>query len=177
MMTPMASGTMRAAGPVSAASVAAGLRAFGGLEGSQRVCQFLMRRSQILQQFHLAVEVNDESAVAIFADHLIKKAAAGAALLIEHTALAPASVDKEPERQRKVGLATEVMNGLRTAVLSESEVFFAQIVDDFPVLVSDGSQNIYHIYLDRDSGGIRRFPVGMASWGLRRGILGQGTTG
>src|SRR6516162_8548178 len=155
MMTPMASGTARAAGPVSAASAAAGLRVFGGLEGSQRVRQFLMRRSQILQQFHLAVEVNDESAVAIFADHLIKKATAGAALLIEHTALAPASVDKQPQRQWEVGLATEVMDGLSTAVLREHEVFFAQIVDDFPVLVSDCSQNIYDIHLDRDSGGIR----------------------
>jgi hypothetical protein len=125
------------------------------LEQSQSFFQLLVRRSQILQQFDFAIEVNDESFVPIFAHHLIQKAMAGAALLVENAALAHAGVDEETKGQRKVGIASEVVNGLRSTILAESEIIFGKVVDDFAVLIADSGEHIDDFDLDGDGcGGI-----------------------
>ena len=121
--------------------------------------------------------MNDEGLVAIFTDHLIKKAVAGAALLIEDASLAQAGVDEQAQGQWKIGLATEVMNRLRAAILSQGEILFAQVVDDFSGFVADRGQDIDHIHLDgnlrREIRGIRG---GMARLSRRR-ILGESKRG
>lgn len=122
--------------------------------------------------------MNDEGPVAIFADHLIEKTVAGAALLIKHAGLAPAGVHKKTKCQWQIRLATEVMDGLNASVLSQSEVVLGQIVNDFAVLVPDCGQDIHYIDLDGDRGsGIGRLPRRMASLLLRRSILGDGEAG
>ena len=101
VVTTMMAAAMSTARPISASasaitsSVVFWWSVFPGSKRVQRFLQLLMGRGQVLQQFHLSVEVNDEGFVLILAGHLVKKTMAGAALLIEHTALTEASVDQQ----------------------------------------------------------------------------------
>ena len=95
--------------------------------------------------------MDDESSVLVFADHLIQKAVAGIAFLIEHASLAKASVDKEPKRQGKIGLTTEIVYRLRPAIFGEAEIILVEVIDDLPVLISDRCDDIDHFDLDGES--------------------------
>ena len=63
---------------------------------ARAVAELLARRREILQQLHLAIEVNDERAILVRAQHLGEEAIAGGALLGQDAALADAGVDQEP---------------------------------------------------------------------------------
>src|SRR5437870_3172163 len=94
-----------------------------------------MRRREILQKFHVAVEVDDESLIPVHADHLIQKALTGASFLTEHASLAHAGVYQQAQRQRDISFAREVANDLGASVFCKSEIIFVQAVDDLSVLV------------------------------------------
>jgi len=114
--------------------------------------------------------MNDESLVAILADHLIQKAVAGAAFLIEYAALAQAGVNQEAKRQGKIRLTGEVADGLRAAIFAENEVLFIQIIDDFAAFVADGGEHIDDFDIDgnggRGVGGFRRWGGPLQGWAI-----------
>jgi len=111
-----------------------------------------MRRSEILQKFHVAVEVNDKSLILVFAHHLIQEALTGASFLAEHAPLTHACVHQQAKRQGEIGLAGEVTNGLGTTVFRECEVIFAKAVDDLSMLVTRRGKHIDHLDLDGHRG-------------------------
>ena len=78
-----------------------------------------MRRSEILQELHFAVEVDDKGFIFVFSQHLSQKALTGASFLAEHAPLAHAGIHQQAERQWEIGFAGEVANSLGTAVFGE----------------------------------------------------------
>ena len=108
----------------------------------ERLLQLLARRSQILQQFHFVIEVDDEGHILIFAKHLVEEAIAGVALGFDKPALAHAGIHQQPERERKIALLGEVADGLRPAVLGQGEIVLGQIADDVALLVADGREDV-----------------------------------
>ena len=71
----------------------------------QRHLQFLVIRSQVLQQLRAPIEVDDEGLVLIDAHELVEKRIAGDPLLLDQPALAQAGIDQQAKRQRQIGLA------------------------------------------------------------------------
>jgi len=107
----------------------------GGLE-------FLARGGEVLEEFDLVIEVDEEGFVFIFAEDAVEEGAAGGALLIEDAALAEAGVDEEAEGERELGVFGEIGDGLGLGVLLEGEVVFGEVADEVAMLVADGSEEI-----------------------------------
>ena len=93
---------------ISSSPAATGAGELRGLQRLQRGAQLFMRRSQVLRQLHLAVEVDDKGFVLFFPQHLRQKALTGIALFVEDASLAHAGIDQHAERQREVGFAGEI---------------------------------------------------------------------
>ena len=87
-----------------------------GLQQLERELQFLVRRGQVLEKFHVAIEVDQEDPVLAFAHHVIEKALARTALLSQHAPLAEARIHEQAQRQREIGLARTISDGLRPPV-------------------------------------------------------------
>ena len=62
--------------------------------------QLLARRSQVLKQLHLAIKVNKECFVLVFAQDVFEEFVTGVALPVEHARLAAAGIEKDTERER-----------------------------------------------------------------------------
>ena len=107
-----------------------------------------MRCREILQKFHLAVEVDDKSLVLIFAQHLGQKALTGVAFFAEHPSLAHAGIHQKAEREWEIGFAGEIFQGLRAAVLGHSEIILGQAVYNRSVFVPHRGQHVDHFHLD-----------------------------
>ena len=115
----------------------------------QSVVQFLARRREILQQLHFAIEVNDERAILVRAEHLAEEAIAGGALFGQEAALADAGIDQEAERQGQAGFLGEIADGLRAAVFFEGEIVLGEVGDHVALSVANRGEEID----DADVGG------------------------
>ena len=109
-----------------------------------RPCRSLREGGKILEQFHLAGEVDDEGEVAVFAKDLIEKAVAGAAFGRQQATLAFAHIYQQAEGQWQVGLSGEIANSLGAAIFDEGEVGFGEIAYDAPLFIADRGEDVYH---------------------------------
>jgi hypothetical protein len=74
----------------------------GRLQRRKSGLQFITRGSEILEQLHFSVKMNDECLVFGSSQHLIQETLAGRSLLIENIPLTHAGVDQQAEREGKV---------------------------------------------------------------------------
>ncbi len=116
------------------AAVAVGAR---GLQRGKSLLQSVTRGSEVLEQLHLAVKMNDECLVFGGSQHLIQETIAGRFLLIQNTPLTHAGADKQAKRKGKVGFLRKIPNRLRMTIFLENEIVFGQIADDLAMLVPD----------------------------------------
>jgi hypothetical protein len=116
----------------------------------ERRFQLLPRRSQILQQLHLVVEVNHESLVLIFAQQVIEESVAGVALLVQDAALAHAGIHQQPQSKRKVGIRREVTDCLRMAVLLQRKIIFGQVADQRAMFIAHRGKHGHHLHIHRN---------------------------
>src|ERR1700723_624920 len=115
------------------------LRRFQSVE---RGFKFLSRRSEILQQFHFVIEMNQESLILFFFPQgVIHESGTRAAFLIEHAALAQAGIHEEADCERQIILPRKIGNRLRTPVFVQSKIVLGQIRDDLAVLVAHDGGN------------------------------------
>ena len=114
--------------------------------------KFFARCRQILEKFHLAIEMDQEGFVFFFAQNVIEERVAGALFLIEDAPLAEAGVNEQAEGERQIAFACEIFDGLRAGVFLEREVRLIQVGDDFPVLVADGGVHGDEFYFGGDFG-------------------------
>ena len=145
--TPAAARAAAIVGRITAAALALQLR-LRHLQLVQRFLQLLPRGRQVFQQLHFFVEMNQKRQIAVRAQHLIEKALAGGALIVQHVALAGAGI-QQPERQRQIGLPCEVANHLRVALFVQHELLLVQVLDDLALLVAHGGENVHHFYFAR----------------------------
>ena len=110
-------------------------------------CQLLPRRSQVLQQLDLMIEVDYKRRVSALAHYLIEERFAGLALVRQHLRNASAGVDEQSEFEWQVRLAYEVFDRLWTAVFVQRKILFGKIVQDLTVLVANGCQHVHNFYL------------------------------
>jgi hypothetical protein len=94
--------------------------------------------------------LHKENPVLIFPDHLIKKTQTGAALAIYNTALAPAGIHHQAERQRQVRFPREIADRLWAAVFEQGKILPSEITDQHSGPVPDGRQNIDHFDIRRE---------------------------
>ena len=156
--SPTAAGITATTGISTAPASVPGARIVFGrrdLQQPQRGFQFLVRRGQVLQQLHLAIEVNQEGLVLV-AQQVGEKAAAGVALIRQNAPLAHAGIHQQPQRQRQIGLARKIRDRLRAPVFFQFEIVLTQIPYDLAFLVAHGGEHIHHLDVDRDGGLIRR---------------------
>ena len=136
------------AAAVAAATATGGTATGAGLRILRRVElidgreEFLTVRGEVLEEFDLAIEMNEESLIFVHPQDAIEESAAGDALLVKNLALAEAGVGKQAEGKREVGLLGKVGDGLGLAVLLEGEVVFGEVADDAAVLVADSGEEI-----------------------------------
>src|SRR5271157_535226 len=141
----MSAATTAAARIATAPSASSGgpLRELRIVEFFQRCLQLLARRSQVLQELDLPIEVDYEGLVlVVWAHEVVEEAVAGDALLLDQTALARAGVHQQSQGEGHVSHLGEIVDGLRLAVLLQFEVVFGQVVDDLPVLVEHRGENV-----------------------------------
>ena len=96
--------------------------------------------------------MDEEEIVLVFAQDLVDEAETGAALGVEHAALAHAGVDQEPDGERKVRLAGEVGDGLRAAVFEDGEIVLGEVADDLAVFREHVRQDVDYFHV-RGKGG------------------------
>jgi hypothetical protein len=109
----------------------------GRLQRPKSGLQFVTRGSEILEQLHLSVKMNDECLVFGSSEHLIQETLARRSLLIQNIPLTHAGVDKQSKREGKVGFLRKIANRLRATIFLEEEIVFGQIADDLAMLVPD----------------------------------------
>ena len=86
-----------------------------------------------------------------------KERKAGRTFLIDHAALTQTGVDQQTNGEREIGVTREVLDGLRTTVFFQLEIVFAEIADHGAVLVANRSEQIDHLGVGRESGGVLGF--------------------
>ena len=131
-----------AAGSSRGATARAGLGKLRGVDLIDGGLEFLARGGEVLEEFDFVIEMDEEGFVFAFAEDAIEEGTAGGAFLVEEAALAEAGVDEEAESERKVGLFSEIGDGLGVGVLFEGEVVFGEIADEVAVFVADGGEEI-----------------------------------
>lgn len=136
----------------ASATTSSGLRKFWSVQLLERGAKLFARGSEILQEFNLAIEVDEESLVLLRAQCAVEKGVTRAALLIEDTPLAEACVNKQPEGEGKIALAREILDGLRAAIFFDREVGLIQGCDDLAVLVTDGCVDRHELHFGGDFG-------------------------
>ncbi len=157
-ISPTAAGITATTGISTAPASVPGARIVFGrrdLQQPERRLQFLVRRGQVLQQFHLAIEVNQEGLVLV-AQQAGEKAAAGVALIRQNAPLAHAGIHQQPQRQLQIGLARKICDCLRAPVFFQFEIVLTQIRYDLAFLVANGGEHIHHLDVHRDGGLILR---------------------
>ena len=135
--------------------------------------QILARRSQVLEQFHFAVKVDEKRFVLVLAQDVLEEFVAGIALLIEHARLAAAGIEEQAERERKIALLGEVADGLRTPVFLDGEFVLGQIVDDLALFVADGGQDADNVDAGGELGVLRPGERGEGSCQVKEVTAGQ----
>ena len=116
----------------------------------------------ILQELGFLAESDQESLV-LLAQNLRKELGGRAAFHADQVALAAAHVHQQPDRQRQVRLAREILDGLLFAVFEDGEVLGLQVGYQGPVPVAHRGQNVHHIDIHPDDRGL-----------LLRSLLGSG---
>src|SRR5581483_2783645 len=86
------------------------------LQSLHRRLQLLAVGCKVLQQFHLMIKMDHKCRVFALVQHLVKKAVAGVALLLQHASLAQAGIHQQAQRERKIGLSGKVTNRLWVAI-------------------------------------------------------------
>jgi hypothetical protein len=114
--------------------------------------QLVTRGNEILEQLHFSVKMDDECLVFGSSQHLIQETLAGRSFLIQNIPLAHAGVDKQAEREGKVGFLRKIANRLRVTIFLEEEIVFGQIADDLAMLVSDSDRQSDHFDVHRQRG-------------------------
>src|SRR5262249_11109951 len=79
-------------------------------------------------------------------EHLLQEAAGHDLLLRQGVLHALAGVNEEAERERQIGLGSEVLDGLRPSVFQQVKAIFVEVWDHHPVLVLDGKLNVYQVH-------------------------------
>ncbi len=110
----------------------------------QSLTQLLFRRSQILKQFRIEVEMSEKRLVQILAQNFVEKGVTGGFFLLKDIALAAAGIHKQAENQWQVCLTREVFDDLRLFVFREQEIVFRQVSDDLTGFRAHGRQNVDH---------------------------------
>ena len=96
--------------------------------------------------------MNDERLVFGSSQHLIQETLAGCSLLIQNIPLTHAGVDKQAEREGKVGFLRKIANRLRVTIFLEQEVVFGQIANDLAMLIPDSDRQGDHFDVHRQRG-------------------------
>ena len=76
---------------------------------------------------------------------LLQERPANFFLHVEDALLAAAGVDQDAERERQIRFGGEVLDGLRSAVLSDVEVTFGQVGDERALFVFDVEKQLHHV--------------------------------
>jgi len=87
---------------------------------------------------------------------LIQETLAGCSLLIQNIPLTHAGIDKQAEREGKIGFLRKIANRLRVTIFREEEIVFGQIANDLAMLVPDNDGQSDHFDVDRQRGRRRR---------------------
>ena len=132
-----------------------GLGEFRRAQVLERYFEFLARRSEVLQEVHFVIELDDEGFVLVFAQGVIEEGVAGVALLVQNAPLAQARVHQETQRQRKIGILREIADGLRVAILIQHEIVLGQVANEKPMLVAHGGEHAYHFDVHGDGRGLQ----------------------
>src|SRR5664279_6187650 len=72
--------------------------------------QLLTRGGQVLQEFNVPIEMDDECLVLVFAHQVLQKGVAGDALLLQDAPLTHAGVHQQAKGEREIGLFGKVAN-------------------------------------------------------------------
>ena len=131
----------------------------------QGFLQFVARIGEVLQQLHFVIEVNQESLVFVGAQNVVEERLTGVAFVGDHGALAAAGVHEQTQRERQVGIARKIGDGLGAAVFIDDEVVLAQGRDQRALLVAHRSDHVDDLDLDGDRR-LRRL-----GWRLLLGLL------
>src|ERR1700686_590093 len=122
------------------------------LEQLERRLQLFTGRSQILQQLHFTVKVNEEGFVLFLDKHLIEKTAARVSLRVEDVGLAAAGVDKQTQREWEIRFLRKIADSLRTAVFLKREIVFGEVADNLAMFVANGDGQRDYFDVDGDGG-------------------------
>ena len=110
---------------------------------------------EVLQEFGLAGELDDEGLVLRGGEHLVEEGAAGGALFVDDVALGEAGVDEQAEGQGKICVLVEVADGLGFAVDLEDEVVLGEVLDERAFFVADDYREVDEAGVDGEGGGGR----------------------
>src|SRR4029077_5581884 len=122
------------------------------LQQFERRLQLFTGRSQILQQLHFTVKVNEESLVLGLDEHLIEKTAARIPLRVEDIGLTAAGVNQQTQRERKIRFLRKIADSLRAAVFLKREIVFSEVADDLAMFVANGDGQRDYFDVDGDGG-------------------------
>src|SRR5262249_48394686 len=81
---------------------------------------------QVRHQSHVAPHGN-ENRLVLRPQDLLEKLLHGSFMLLDEPYLTPADIDNEPDRERQVGLAPQILNGASLAVVPQNEILLAQV--------------------------------------------------
>ncbi len=104
--------------------------------------KLLVGGGEILEEFDLAIEVDEEGLVLVFAQEVVEEHMAGGDFLRQEAALTAAGVDKQAEGEGQVRLTGEIGDGMGLGVLLEQEIVFGEVVDECAMFVADGGEEI-----------------------------------
>src|SRR5690242_5277797 len=93
--------------------------------------------------------MDHEGRIFFLAHHFVQEGGTGIAFIRQGHERAHAGVDEQSQLERQVSLSREVFDSLWTAVLLEREVIFREAVDDLPMLVANGCEQIHYLYFSR----------------------------
>ena len=111
--------------------------------------------------------MHDKRQVAVLAQNLVEELIAGAALLTDHIALAAAGIHQQPQIEGQIGFLREVLDSLRLAFLIQQKIVLGEVLDEFPLLVADGGEQVHDIDV---AGELRLVAIGpRGDRGCRRG--------
>ncbi|MCX6626094.1 MAG: hypothetical protein NTW28_00495 [Candidatus Solibacter sp.] len=119
----------------------------------QRLFQQLARRGDILQEFHIEIEVDHKRHILLGTQHLFEEAVTGRTLFFDQAALAPAGIHQQAERKRQIAFLRKITDDLGAAVLIQQEVVLGEVLDDRARLVAHVGKQVDYL----DAGGKRWF--------------------
>ena len=108
--------------------------------------------SERLRDAHRHIELHDERLIELFAKDAIEEVEAGDSLGGDDVLLAHAGVDHQAERERKIGVAGKVFDGLRPAVFEDLEIFAIEVADDVVLFVENSGEDAHDFYVSGEVG-------------------------